>query len=91
MNNNSKLKFSFNATINIELTESEAKALDAIAGYGSNVFLDVFYRKLGKHYLKPHENGLISLFDKVRTELPGQVDKVNRAKKYMNETLKNLS
>ena len=60
-------KPSIAATIIISLTEAEAGALDALAGYGTDQFLEAFYQKLGKSYLQPHESGLRSLFASVRT------------------------
>jgi hypothetical protein len=53
------------ATVTICLSESEAAALDALAGYGADAFLAVFYEKLGKAYMQPHEAGLRSLFSSV--------------------------
>lgn len=53
------------ATVTIALSESEAAALDALAGYGAEAFLAVFYEKLGKAYMRPHEAGLRSLFASV--------------------------
>lgn len=46
----------------IALTEAEARALEALAGYGADPFLKVFYKSMGRHYLEPHEEGLRSLF-----------------------------
>lgn len=54
----------------IRLTSAEVRALDALAGYGIEPFLKVFYAQMGQHYLKPHEAGLRSLFETVRSELP---------------------
>ncbi len=54
------------AEIVLVLNESEAAALDALVGYGFKEFVEVFYEKLGKSYLEPHENGLRSLFESVR-------------------------
>lgn len=53
-------------TATLTLDHAEIAALDALAGYGTQAFLDVFYAKLGKAYLGPHEAGLRSLFDTVR-------------------------
>jgi hypothetical protein len=50
------------ATVQLELTEEEARALYNITVYGVKPFTEWFYRNLGKHYLKPHEEGLKSLF-----------------------------
>ena len=36
--------------IRLILTEEEAAALSAIAGYGIDAFLEVFYDKMGKSY-----------------------------------------
>lgn len=57
---------SISASIVIVLTEEEAGALDALAGYGTQPFLDAFYREIGSSYLAPYEGGLRSLFDSVR-------------------------
>ena len=53
--------------ITIELNESEAAALDAIVGYGADSFIKAFYKELGRSYLEPHEAGLRSLFEAVRS------------------------
>ncbi|HUX11236.1 MAG TPA: hypothetical protein VMW51_11365 [Terriglobia bacterium] len=50
----------------IRLTESEARALDALAGYNFETFLETFYQKIGRAYLEPHEDGLRSLFIAIR-------------------------
>lgn len=52
--------------ITIDLSEAEAGALDALAGYGTDEFLECFYKHMGKAYLQPYEAGLRSLFDSVR-------------------------
>ena len=52
----------------IELTEQQAGALDALVGYGTDTFLEVFYKHLGEAYLKPYEAGLRSLFEEIREE-----------------------
>lgn len=51
--------------VTLTLTESEARALDALAGYGADAFLEVFY-KLGRAYMEPYEPGLRSLFNSIR-------------------------
>lgn len=57
--------------ITIEATftvnESELRALDALAGYGDQAFIDMFYQKLGAAYLKPHEAGLREFLKSIRT------------------------
>lgn len=56
--------------VSIQLNESEMRALDALAGYGADSFLKVFYEHMGKHYMRPHEAGLRSLFKTIQSELP---------------------
>jgi hypothetical protein len=53
--------------VTLVLSEQEAKALDALVGYGPEPFLKAFYEHMGKAYLQPHERGLKSLFESVRT------------------------
>ncbi len=55
--------------VNLQLNEAEIRALDALVGYGDKAFLKVFYEQMGRTYLQPHEAGLISLFDTVRSNL----------------------
>jgi len=82
-------------TINlvIEINESEARALDALAGYGPDSFLEVFYKQLGKYYMAPHEYGLRTLFGKIRTEIPSQLSKIDKAReavKYTEDGMRNI-
>ncbi len=49
----------------IELNENEVRALDALAGYGVDNFIALFYKHMGEHYLKPHEAGLRSFLESV--------------------------
>lgn len=56
--------------VSLRLNEAEIRALDALVGYGDKAFIETFYTHLGRHYLKPHEAGLLSLFDTVRSNLP---------------------
>lgn len=55
-----------NLEVRLILTEAEVGALDALAGYGTDAFLKVFYQHMGEHYMKPHEAGLRSLFATAR-------------------------
>lgn len=57
-----------NPEITIRLTEGEARALDALAGYGFKSFIEMFYKHLGKVYMEPYEKNLESLFEKIRGE-----------------------
>jgi hypothetical protein len=73
-----------NTRITIELTEDEFCALNAIAGYGADHFLKVFYEKMGSHYLRPHEAGLRSLFHAAYNETAGVIERANDARKVFN-------
>jgi hypothetical protein len=77
-----KPRISFHLDL-LDLTESEARALDGLSGYGTDAFLKVFYEHMGKAYLQPHEEGLRSLFDRVRTELLPQLNVVDNARKQL--------
>lgn len=72
------------ASVHFELTltigESAAHALDALAGYGDKEFLELFYAKLGKSYLQPHEGALRELFAAIREQLPSQLHAVKEAR-----------
>jgi hypothetical protein len=58
-------------SITMTLSEEEARALNALSAYGTDKFVEVFYEKLGKAYLEPHETGLRSLLNSVIQTLPG--------------------
>lgn len=64
----------------LKLNESEVRALEALAGYGTDAFLEVFYTHMGRHYLKPHEAGLRSLFETIRSELPSIIKRHKAAR-----------
>lgn len=69
------------AKIILEITEAEAHALDALACYGDDAFLAVFYTHLGRAYLQPYEAGLRSLLKSLRTGEGSVVDFLDRASK----------
>ncbi len=71
-------------TIAMGLTEPEARALKALAGYNLDDFLKVFYEKLGRSYLEPYEDGLDSLFRSVRKTIPGQLARIDRAREALD-------
>ncbi len=67
--------------IRLIIHESEARALDALVGYGTKEFLKVFYEKLGTHYMEPHEKGLVSFFKGIRECIPPILSKTDDARK----------
>lgn len=69
----------------LQLTEPEARALNALTVYGHKSFLEVFYEKLGKSYMEAHEQGLISLFNNVKEKLPPHLDRINKTREVFKE------
>ncbi len=67
--------------LTLTINEAEARALDALVGYGTDSFLKVFYEHIGKAYLLPHEKGLRDLFYSIRTMIPPELEKIQRARK----------
>lgn len=70
--------------VTVALSEEEARALDALVGYGDDAFVKAFYEKLGSAYMRDHEAGLRSLFVSIRSQLPGWLGKVDQARKSFN-------
>lgn len=77
-------KISPRATLDVraqmDFSERELRALEALAGYGADSFLDVFYEKLGKAYMQPHEAGLRELFESIRSHVPLILDRADAAR-----------
>lgn len=71
--------------VTLELTEPEARALNAITVYGAKSFLEVFYVKLGKYYLEPYADGVKSLFDTASKKLPKHFDRIDETRKAFNK------
>lgn len=69
----------------LRLTESECRALEAIAGYGVEAFMTRFYETLGRAYLAPHQSGVKTLFDTVRVEVSPRLRSVERIRKKLKE------
>lgn len=70
--------------LDFELSESEARALEAMAGYGDDAFIKVFYDKLGKHYMRDHEVGLRSLLKSARQQIPPILYRADEARQAFN-------
>lgn len=68
----------------VVLTEDQMGALEALAGYGTDKFLECFYANMGKAYLSKHEAGLRSLFELVRQEVPSILSRANDARMAFN-------
>lgn len=86
-----KTIYSVNATVQLTLTEGEARALDALAGYGppaALAALEAFYVKCGKHYMEPFEKDFLNLLDKVRNQVPEFLQRCDQAREAFCPELK---
>ena len=79
------LKTQINHTITFEVSESEARALEAMVGYGFDAFKNVFYEKLGKHYMQPHEAGLKSLFSTITKNVNKSLKEIDEFNKLLKK------
>lgn len=70
--------------LTLELNETEANALNQICNYDSKDFLKVFYEHMGKSYLQPYEEGVISLFKTVKEELGNHLYKIGKIRKAIS-------
>lgn len=66
--------------ITFTVSESEARALDALAGYGEDAFVKAFYEFLGEGYMKPHEDGLREFLGSIRDVVNPALERLNDAK-----------
>lgn len=77
----------FEITFILKINETEARALDALVGYGTDVFLREFYKHLGSYYMKPYEMGLRSFFDAIRKNIPGKLSHVENLRKEIAQII----
>lgn len=67
----------------LELDEEEVRALSGIFGYDVEAFLKVFYEKMGKAYVQPHENGVRRLHQQIRGLMDRELSKVDTARRKL--------
>lgn len=75
-----KLDLSVSFTVN----ESELRALDALAGYGDDAFIQMFYKNLGEAYMKPHEAGMREFLKSIRSVASPVLSQTDKARKAFN-------
>ena len=68
-------------SVTMQFNEAELRALDALVGYGVEGFLEMFYARLGRHYMQPYEAGLRQLFESVRAVVPGILGRTDDARR----------
>jgi len=71
--------------ITLKISESEARALEAMIGYGADSFMKVFYNHMGKHYLGPHEHGMREFFKTINSNIHAPLAKIDRAREAFNK------
>lgn len=62
------------------ITETEARALSAMVGYGYDGFIETFKKHMGEHYMRGHEGGLKLFFESVRGIVDGELHKLDKAR-----------
>ena len=67
-------------SVHLTINEQEARALEALAGYGIKEFINTFYKEMGHHYLEPHEKGLVSFLEMVKDQIPTMLSRADRAR-----------
>lgn len=71
-------------SLTFTINEGEARALDALAGYGDDAFIKVFYDnydKLGQAYMRDHEKSLREFLTTCREFLPPALSRLDNARK----------
>lgn len=72
-------------TAKFTVTEGELRALDALAGYGDDAFIEMFYKHLGQAYLKPHEAHLREFLKSIRTLAGPIIKRADAARAAFNK------
>lgn len=81
-------KATINYTLQLNLTEVEARALHSLTDYGIESFLKVYYAQLGKDRLSRYEPGLRQLFAAVSSQVGGALDDVAATRKLIDDAIR---
>ena len=73
------------------IDESEARALDALAGYGDDAFIKAFYETLGKGYMEKHEAGLRKFLTSIRDVINPSLYQLEQARTFLIQKEKKKS
>ncbi len=76
-------KSTLHIDISFSVTESEARALEALSGYGDDAFIKHFYEFLGEAYMKPHEQGLRDFLSTIRYVLSPELSIIDDARRFL--------
>lgn len=83
-------KIVLDLSVTITVSESELRALKVFTQYGADNFLKVFYERLGKSDLEPHEKSVRALFDKINEVTPN-LSAMDEVRKSVLETAKKFT
>lgn len=72
-------------TVSFTVNESEARALDALAGYGDDAFIKAFYERLGTSYMTKHECGLREFLKSIRDVVGPALAEIDTARRWIKE------
>lgn len=72
-------------SITLNLSEEEARALEAIAVYGPETVLKVCYEHLARESLERYENGIRTLFASVNSILPSILHRADKAREVYKD------
>lgn len=75
-----------NLEITLKISEPEARALLALTVYGTDSFLEMFYKYLGKSELSPYEQGLKTFFSTYKELCPPILKRLNTAREVFNSS-----
>ena len=89
MNAKPNQKVGVDLTISVTLTETEARALDALCGYegGAKSFIQAFKDSHGSYYLEPFESGVYDIFKCVKDEIGPALSKIDNIRKILKENI----
>lgn len=76
-------KPTLNVTVAFEVNESEARALDALAGYGDDAFIQALYVHLGRAYMENHGSGLRTFLQSIRDIVRPGLSVIDKARKVL--------
>ncbi len=71
--------------VTFTVTEDEARALDALAGYGDDSAIEAFYKHCGKHYMQPYEHGLRSFLSSIRKIVTPALNEADKLRSKLSQ------
>lgn len=69
-----------NLQVAFVVDESEARALEALAGYSIDSFIETFYVKMGRSYLQPYEKGLRTFLASINSVVKPALRQIDEAR-----------